>query len=75
MHYTKINREACIACGLCQIYAPTLYEYDEHGIAYTKKDNNQGVTPVAEDELAGFRRAYTHCPTGAVLRSDVPFRE
>lgn len=75
MHYTKINREACIACGLCQIYAPTLYEYDENGIAFTRKDNNRGSVPVEDEEFAAFRKAYTQCPTGAVLRSETPFSE
>lgn len=75
MHYTKINREACIACGLCQIYAPSLYEYDESGIAYTIKDGNRGVVPIQEEEFSDFKKAYTHCPTGAVLRSEHPFED
>lgn len=75
MHYTKINREICIACGLCQIIAPTLYEYDENGIAYTVKDGNQGVIPVEKEEMDLFKKAYTSCPTGAILRSTQPFSE
>lgn len=73
MHYTKIDRESCIACGLCQLIAPKLYEYDENGIAYTTKDNNAGITPVLEDELESFKKAYTSCPTGAIKRSNSPF--
>lgn len=75
MYYTKINRDACIACGLCQLHAPTLYEYDENGIAFTINDNNKGTTPLSKEEMADFRKAYTHCPTGAILRSDHPFSE
>lgn len=75
MYYTKINKPACIACGLCQICAPSLYEYDEDGIAYTIKDENKGIVPVEENEMESFRNAYTHCPTGAILRSDEPFSE
>lgn len=73
MYYTKIDREKCIACGLCQICAPALYEYDENGIAYTAKDGNEGTVPIQEEEMAGFRKAYTSCPTGAILRSALPF--
>lgn len=73
MYYTKINKEKCIACGLCQLYAPTLYEYDQNGIAYTNQDNNNGITPVQDYEVEGFRRAYTACPTGAILRATAPF--
>lgn len=75
MYYTKIDREACIACGLCQIYAPDLYEYDDNGIAFTKKDQNKGTTPVSPEEMNDFRKAYTSCPTGAILRSNHPFSE
>lgn len=73
MYYTKIDKEKCIACGLCQLYAPTLYEYDQNGIAYTVKDDNKGLVPVEEKEINDFRKAYTSCPTGAILRSTTPF--
>ncbi|MGP6140070.1 ferredoxin [Jeotgalibaca sp. A127] len=73
MHYTKIDRESCIACGLCQLIAPNLYEYDENGIAYTVKDNNAGTTPISEGDFEVFKKAYTNCPTGAILRSNSPF--
>lgn len=73
MHYTKIERESCIACGLCQLIAPNLYEYDENGIAYTVQDNNAGITPILEDEFDSFKKAYTSCPTGAIKRSTTPF--
>lgn len=73
MHYTKINKESCIACGLCQLIAPDLYEYDQDGIAYTKKDNNKGIIAVENDELDVFKKAYTSCPTGAIIRSNTPF--
>lgn len=73
MHYTKINKESCIACGLCQLIAPDLYEYDQDGIAYTKKDDNKGIIAVENDELDVFKKAYTSCPTGAILRSKTPF--
>lgn len=73
MYYTKIDRESCIACGLCQLIAPELYEYDENGIAYTVKDNNAGIVPVGNKDLESFKKAYTSCPTGAILRSNTPF--
>ncbi|AZP05305.1 ferredoxin [Jeotgalibaca ciconiae] len=75
MHYTKVNREICIACGLCQLIAPSLYEYDKDGIAYTVKDQNKGTMPIQEQEFESFKKAYTSCPTGAILRSTAPFED
>lgn len=74
MYYTKIDKEKCIACGLCQLYAPALYEYDQNGIAYTVKDDNKGLVPIQQKEMDEFRKAYTNCPTGAILRSEIPFK-
>lgn len=73
MHYTKIDRESCIACGLCQIIAPNLYDYDAEGIAYSLQDNNTGTSPIPQNDFSAFKKAYTSCPTGAILRSSQPF--
>ena len=73
MYYTKIDREQCIACGLCTLIAPDIYEYDDNGIADTKKDNNTGIYPLAEEDILPFKNAYKSCPTGAIMRSDTPF--
>ncbi|MGO3381172.1 MAG: ferredoxin, partial [Loigolactobacillus coryniformis] len=32
--YSRVQREECIACGLCQLRAPALFNYDKEGIAY-----------------------------------------
>jgi ferredoxin len=71
--YTKVVPEQCIACGLCQLKAPELFDYDENGIAYVKIDNNQGNREIPLPLLASFKAAYTVCPTGAILRRDQPF--
>lgn len=73
MYYTKINQENCIACGLCQIISPALFDFTPDGIAFTRKDDNKGITPVSSEEMDVFRKAYQQCPTGAILRSEEPF--
>jgi len=73
MYYTKINQEKCIACGLCQIISADLFDFTPEGIAFTRKDENKGITPVSVEESAVFRKAYQQCPTGAILRSEQPF--
>ena len=41
---SRLVPEKCIACGLCQVYAPNIFDYDDHGIVLLKTsrmlDNN-----------------------------------
>lgn len=71
--YGKVDQERCIACGICQLKAPALFDYDDEAIAYMTHDANSGTQPIPEAQLAAFRDAYTHCPTGAIVRSQQPF--
>ncbi|MBN2904598.1 MAG: ferredoxin, partial [Enterococcus sp.] len=36
----KIIPERCIACGLCAIYAPEIFDYDEDGIVLFAQEPN-----------------------------------
>ncbi len=71
--YGKVDCESCIACGICQLKASNLFEYDTDGIAFIKQDNNTGTLPIPEQEIQSFKEAYTHCPTGAIKRKNSPF--
>lgn len=73
--YAKVDREACIACGLCQMLAPDLFKYDKDGIASLSLDDNRGTTPLDDLATINFKIAYKRCPTGAIKRSDKPFSE
>ena len=33
---SRLVPEKCIACGLCQVYAPNIFDYDDHGIVRVK---------------------------------------
>ncbi|MFC6171512.1 ferredoxin [Loigolactobacillus jiayinensis] len=71
--YSRVQRDACIACGLCQLCAPELFNYDAEGIAYYRPDHNQGTTPIPPEQLTAFKQAYRQCPTGAIKRQTQPF--
>ena len=73
MYYTKVNQDNCIACGLCQIISPDLFDYTSEGIAFTKMDANAGNAPIPAERFEAFLAAYRKCPTGAILRSESPF--
>ena len=61
--YGRVERPECIACGLCQMLAPALFDYDQAGIAYYKPDRNTGTEPLNDQATIDFRLAYQRCPT------------
>ncbi|WP_338216077.1 ferredoxin [Lacticaseibacillus salsurivasis] len=73
--YAHVDRAACIACGLCQMLAPKLFEYDQEGIASYCPDGNTGTLPLTGEQLIDFKLAYRRCPTGAIQRSEQPFTQ
>ncbi|MFD1671594.1 ferredoxin [Agrilactobacillus yilanensis] len=73
--YTKVCQIDCIACGLCQLKAPELFDYDPQGIAFCKLDHNQGTVEIPTAQYTNFKAAYQKCPTGAIKRQNTPFTE
>ncbi|MFD1486260.1 ferredoxin [Lacticaseibacillus baoqingensis] len=71
--YAHVDQDACIACGLCQMLAPALFDYDENGIASYRPDHNTGSLALSAQQLQAFKLAYQRCPTGAITRGQQPF--
>ncbi|WP_208588121.1 ferredoxin [Gracilibacillus suaedae] len=65
-YYTWIEKETCIACGVCGATAPDLFDYDDEGVAYSKLDNNKGETEVPPDSEEDLLDAHESCPTESV---------
>lgn len=63
----QIIPEQCIACGLCAVYAPDLFDYDEEGIVCFKDfpDSNELILTPAQQHTA--LQAYRKCPVRAIL--------
>lgn len=63
----KIIPEKCIACGLCQLKAPEVFDYDLDGLVLFKDNQTmkEQVIPPAlqESTLAAYRK----CPTRAIV--------
>ncbi|HNY74031.1 MAG: ferredoxin [Methanomicrobia archaeon] len=56
----RIDRDACIGCGLCVSVMPEVFEFDDEGKARVHTQPAEGV----EVEVAN------DCPTGAIIVED-----
>ncbi|PWS23870.1 ferredoxin [Enterococcus faecium] len=63
----KLVPERCIACGLCQIEAPDIFDYDEEGIVLFAQEPEAHQQFVIPEEEAYVRKAYQKCPVRAIL--------
>ncbi|BBC61001.1 ferredoxin [Melissococcus plutonius] len=64
----EIIREKCIACGLCQIYAPTIFDYTDDGVVMFKdklSNQHQETIPITYQQQA--INACHQCPVRAIL--------
>ena len=52
----KVNKDACIGCGLCVGSYPETFEFDEEGKA----------TVIADMDEAVVDEAISNCPAGAI---------
>ena len=71
--YTKIDKDTCINCGSCSAEAPDIFAEEASGKAYSKLDENTGVTAVKEEWLEDLEYAQESCPTESVLIAEKPF--
>lgn len=56
----KVDRDECIACGLCSNICPEVFEPDEDDIAVVIAD------PIPADAEEDAKEAEESCPTGAI---------
>ncbi len=63
----KLVPERCIACGLCQIEAPDIFDYDEEGIVLFAQEPEAHQQFVTEAETEYVKKVYQKCPVRAIL--------
>ncbi|BDP76976.1 hypothetical protein EfmAA242_12040 [Enterococcus faecium] len=56
----KLVPERCIACGLCQIEAPDIFDYDEEGIVLFAQEPEAHQQFVMPEEETYVKKAYLH---------------
>lgn len=63
----KIIPERCIACGLCALYAPNIFDYDEDGIVLFAQEHTARHQFIIDAEQEKVQTAYRKCPTRAII--------
>jgi ferredoxin len=56
----RVDKDACIGCGLCVSIAPAVFDWDDDGKIKTLVDE------VPEGEEAAVDEAVASCPTAAI---------
>ena len=56
----KVDRDACISCGLCETICPDVFELDDESISTVKVD------PIPEEYENCTKEAEEECPTDAI---------
>ncbi|MBQ3421354.1 MAG: ferredoxin [Romboutsia sp.] len=56
----KVNKDACIGCGACQMIAPEVFEINDDGVSEVI------MNEVDEDQKDEVKSAVESCPTGAI---------
>lgn len=63
----KIIPKKCIACGLCQVYAPAVFDYTDDGIVLFAQEPAALEVTISEQEQADTLLAYRKCPVRAIV--------
>lgn len=59
--------EKCIACGLCQVLAPDVFDYTDDGIVIFAKAPTKLKLSLQETSVSQGMAAYKQCPTRAIV--------
>ncbi|SJZ62708.1 ferredoxin [Pilibacter termitis] len=61
-----IEKDQCIACGLCAVFLPEVLEYDDEGIVLFKHHpDDKNITLEKSENL---KKALSKCPTKAIYK-------
>ncbi|WP_314059490.1 ferredoxin [uncultured Vagococcus sp.] len=59
--------EKCIACGLCQVLAPDVFDYTDEGIVIFTEAPDRQQFRLDDSLVEQGMAAYKHCPTRAIV--------
>ncbi len=64
MSHVQVDRERCVASGVCESLAPEVFEIDDEGVLQVHQDEP------AADALDGVRDAVQSCPARALALAE-----
>lgn len=67
----KIIPEECIACGLCQLIAPSVFDYDDNGIVQFVDEPHATHEFIPKTAETSVRQAAKECPAHVIFPSDL----
>jgi ferredoxin len=59
-----VDKEKCIKCGACVSIAPEVFDFDDEGFAYVKKETKE----IDEENIEAALEALESCPTEAIYK-------
>lgn len=62
----QILPEKCIACGLCQLLAPEIFDYQDDGIVIFAHDHELRQLEILDSQKEAVIQAYRKCPPRAI---------
>lgn len=62
----RLVPEKCIACGLCQVLAPEIFDYTPEGIVLFADNPTEKTMTIQPDLAEKALAAYRECPTRAI---------
>lgn len=66
----KIVPEECIACGLCQLIAPAVFDYNDEGIVHFRDEPTASHQFIPAKEAAAVKEAAKECPAHVIFPFD-----
>lgn len=71
--FTIVDKETCIACGVCGVACPQVFDYDIDGLSEVIIDENNGSKQIPESLYDDVLDAYESCPSESIKICKKPF--
>ena len=73
--FAMVEKDECIACGVCGAIAPEIFDFDDDGYAINiyEGDDNLGKSEIAQELHDELTDAAESCPTEAIKVAEIPF--
>lgn len=71
--FTIVDQTTCIACGLCGMNSPYVFDYNDEGLAFSMIDSNKGTIHIPKEWIDDTIDAQEACPSNSIKIQERPF--